>query len=62
MDLENQAVHLKTRIAELENLVERLAASQPGARVFAVGDAGTISLPTGKRPKKENSVEIWRKG
>lgn len=60
MDLENQAVELKSRVTELENLVERLASTQPGARVFAVGDSGTISLPTGKRPKKSNAVEVWR--
>lgn len=60
MDLENQAVGLKSRVAELERLVEELAMRQPGNRVFAVGDAGTISLPTGKRPKKSNAVEIWR--
>jgi len=60
MDLENQAVNLKSRVSELERLVEELAMRQPGNRVFAVGDSGTISLPTGKRPKKSNAVEIWR--
>jgi MerR family transcriptional regulator/heat shock protein HspR len=60
MDLENQAVDLKSRVVELERLVEELAMRQPGNRVFAVGDSGTISLPTGKRPKKSNAVEIWR--
>jgi len=60
MDLENQAVDLKSRVAELERLVEELAMRQPGNRVFAAGDSGTISLPTGKRPKKSNAVEIWR--
>ena len=60
MDLENQAVGLKSRVVELERLVEELAMRQPGNRVFAVGDSGTISLPTGKRPKKSNAVEVWR--
>ena len=60
MDLENQAVDLKSRVVELERLVEELAMRQPGNRVFAAGDSGTISLPTGKRPKKSNAVEIWR--
>jgi MerR family transcriptional regulator/heat shock protein HspR len=60
MDLENQAVEFKVRVAELEKLVERLASNQPGARVFAVGEAGTISLPSGKRPKRHNAVEVWR--
>ena len=60
MDLENQAVDLKSRVVELERLVEELAMRQPGNRVFAVGDSGTISLPTGKRPKKSNAVEVWR--
>jgi hypothetical protein len=40
--------------------VEELAMRQPGNRVFAVGDSGTISLPSGKRPKKSNAVEVWR--
>jgi len=60
MDLEHQAVDLKSRVAELERLVEELAMRQPGNRVFADGDSGTISLPTGKRPMKSNAVEIWR--
>jgi MerR family transcriptional regulator/heat shock protein HspR len=60
MDLENQEVELKSRVTELERLVEELAMRQPGNRVFAVGDSGTISLPTGKRPKKSNAVEIWK--
>jgi MerR family transcriptional regulator/heat shock protein HspR len=60
MELENQAVDLKSRVVELERLVEELAMRQPGNRVFAVGDSGTVSLPSGKRPKKSNAVEIWR--
>jgi MerR family transcriptional regulator/heat shock protein HspR len=61
MDLENYVVDMKLRVTELEKLVEELVLKQPGARVFAVGDSGTVSLPSGRRPKKANSVELFRK-
>jgi len=61
IDLENYVVEMKQRVHELEKLVEELAQKQPGARVFAVGDSGTVSLPSGRRPKKSNSVELFRK-
>ncbi|MFZ4117202.1 MAG: heat shock protein transcriptional repressor HspR [Rhodoluna sp.] len=61
MDLENYVVDMKQRVNELEKLVEELVLKQPGARVFAVGDSGTVSLPSGKRPKKATSVELFRK-
>jgi len=61
MDLENYVVDMKQRVTELEKLVEELVQKQPGARVFAVGDSGTVSLPSGKRPKKATSVELFRK-
>lgn len=61
MDLENYVVDMKLRLIELEKLVEELAQKQPGARVFAVGDSGTVSLPSGRRPKKSNSVELFRR-
>lgn len=61
MELENYVVDMKQRVTELEKLVEELVLKQPGARVFAVGDSGTVSLPSGRRPKKSNSVELFRK-
>jgi len=61
MDLENYVVDMKLRVIELEKLVEELAQKQPGVRVFAVGDSGTVSLPSGRRPKKSNSVELFRR-
>ena len=61
MDLENYVVDMKLRVIELEKLVEELAQKQPGARVFAVGDSGTVSLPSGRRPKKSNSVELFKR-
>lgn len=61
LDLENEAVSNRQRIRELEKLVEELTSKQPGARVFAVGDAGTVSLPTGKRPRKSNAMVLWNK-
>jgi MerR family transcriptional regulator/heat shock protein HspR len=61
LDLENYVVDMKVRIIELEKLVEELAQKQPGARVFAVGDGGTVSLPSGRRPKKANSIELFKR-
>ena len=61
IDLENYVVDMKLRVSELEKLVEELAQREPGARVFAVGDSGTVSLPSGKRLKKSTSVVLWRR-
>jgi MerR family transcriptional regulator/heat shock protein HspR len=61
LDLENYVVDMKLRVTELEKLVEELAQREPGARVFAVGDSGTVSLPSGKRLKKSTSVVLWRR-
>lgn len=61
IELENYVVDMKQRVRELEKLVEELAQKQPGSRVFAVGDSGTVSLPSGRRPKKSNSVELFRR-
>jgi len=61
LDLENQAVSDRQRIAQLEKLVEELTSKQPGARVFAVGDSGTISIPSGKRPRRSTAIVLWNK-
>jgi MerR family transcriptional regulator/heat shock protein HspR len=60
LELENQVVGLKAENRELQNIVDRLMASQPGSRVFAVGDLETVILPSGKRPKRSNAVVLWR--
>ncbi|NDD25991.1 MAG: MerR family transcriptional regulator, partial [Actinobacteria bacterium] len=49
IELENQVIDLKAELQEMQRIVDRLMASQPGARVFAVGDAETVILPSGKR-------------
>ena len=61
LELENHVIELKHRVVELEVLLEELALKQPGARVFAVGDQGIVSLPSGKRPRRSTSVVLWRK-
>jgi MerR family transcriptional regulator/heat shock protein HspR len=61
LDLENEAVENRQRIAQLERMVEELTSKQPGARVFAVGDNGTISIPTGKRPRRSTAIVLWNK-
>lgn len=60
LELENQVVGLRAENRELQNIVDRLMASQPGSRVFAVGDLETVILPSGKRPKRSNAVVLWR--
>ena len=60
VNLENQVSELTQQNQALDRLVEQLTAKQPGARVFAVGDSGTVSLPSGKRPKRATSVVLWR--
>ena len=61
LELENYVADMQHRVVELEKLVEELAQKQPGARVFAVGGSGTISLQSGRRPKKSNSVVLFRR-
>jgi MerR family transcriptional regulator/heat shock protein HspR len=61
LDLENEAVENRQRIAQLERMVEELTSKQPGARVFAVGDNGTVSIPTGKRPRRSTAIVLWNK-
>lgn len=58
--LENHVVSLKQELQELQELVQRLSATQPGSRVFAVGEAETVILPSGKRPRRSTAVVLWR--
>ena len=60
MDLENQVVALNNHNKELQQIVDKLMASQPGSRIFAVGGAETVILPSGKRPKRSTSIVLWR--
>ncbi|NBQ93608.1 MAG: MerR family transcriptional regulator [Micrococcales bacterium] len=60
LELENKVVALKAENKELQEIVDRLVASQPGSRVFAVGDAETVILPSGKRPRRSTAVVLWR--
>ena len=60
LELENKVVALKAENKELQQIVDRLMASQPGSRIFAVGDAETVILPSGKRPRRSTAVVLWR--
>jgi hypothetical protein len=60
LELENKVLDLKTELQEMQLIVDRLMATQPGARVFAVGDAETVILPSGKRPRRSNAIVLWR--
>ena len=60
LELENRVLDLKGELQEMQRIIDRLLASQPGARVFAVGDAETVILPSGKRPRRSNAIVLWR--
>lgn len=60
IQLENQVVSLKHELQEVQQLAQRLADNQPGARVFAVGDGETVILPNGRRPRRSTAVVLWR--
>jgi MerR family transcriptional regulator/heat shock protein HspR len=60
LELENQANELKKRVRDLEQMLATELMNRPGARVFAAGDQGVVSLAHGKRPAKSSSVVLWR--
>lgn len=61
LELENHAAALAQRVRELEQALANEMMNRPGARVFAAGDQGVVSLARGKRPSKETSVVLWRR-
>jgi MerR family transcriptional regulator/heat shock protein HspR len=60
LDLENQNVELRKRVRDLESTLANELMNRPGARVFASGDQGVVSLQQGKRPAKNGAVVLWR--
>jgi len=60
LDLENQNVELRKRVRDLESTLANELMNRPGARVFASGDQGVVSLQQGKRPAKNDAVVLWR--
>ena len=61
LELENHAAELAKRVRDLEAALANEMMNRPGARVFAAGDQGVVSIARGKRPTKETSVVLWRK-
>ena len=61
LELENHATELAKRVRDLEAALANEMMNRPGARVFAAGDQGVVSIARGKRPTKETSVVLWRK-
>lgn len=61
LELENHAAELTRRVRDLEQALANEMMNRPGARVFAAGEQGVVSLARGKRPTKETSVVLWRK-
>jgi MerR family transcriptional regulator/heat shock protein HspR len=61
LELENHAAELARRVRDLEQALANEMMNRPGARVFAAGEQGVVSLARGKRPTKETSVVLWRK-
>lgn len=60
LELENQNADLRKRVRDLETTLANELMNRPGARVFAAGDQGVVSLAQGKRPAKQTSVVLWR--
>lgn len=60
LELENQNTELRRRVRDLESTLANELMNRPGARVFAAGDQGVVSLAQGKRPAKQTSVVLWR--
>jgi MerR family transcriptional regulator, heat shock protein HspR len=66
LDLEHQVVALRSRVAELQDELERLrvaAQGHLGARVFAVGPGGeVVPVRAGQRPRVERNqaLVLWR--
>lgn len=61
LELENHAAELARRVRDLEQALANEMMNRPGARVFAAGEQGVVSIARGKRPAKESSVVLWRK-
>ena len=60
LELENHAAELAKRVRDLEQALANEMMNRPGARVFAAGDQGVVSIARGKRPIKENALVLWR--
>ena len=60
LELENTNAELSKRVRDLEQALANEMMNRPGARVFAAGDQGVVSLTRGKRPSKSTSVVLWR--
>ena len=55
LELENTNAELAKRVRDLEQALANEMMNRPGARVFAAGDQGVVSLTRGKRPSKSTS-------
>ena len=60
LELENTNAELAKRVRDLEQALATEMMNRPGARVFAAGDQGVVSLTRGKRPSKSTSVVLCR--
>lgn len=60
LELENENADLRKRVRDLESTLATELMNRPGARIFASGDQGVVSLAQGQRPAKNNGVVLWR--
>jgi MerR family transcriptional regulator/heat shock protein HspR len=60
LELDNENVELRQRVRELEAALANELMNRPGARVFAAGDKGTVSVARGKRPDRATSLVLYR--
>ena len=56
LELEQTTLELAKRVRDLEQALANELMNRPGARVFAAGDQGVVSLSRGKRPTRATSL------
>src|SRR5690606_13460757 len=61
LELEDRVTALTARVRELEATLADELLNRPGRRIFAAGAEGdVVTLRSGTRVKKQNSVVVWR--
>lgn len=59
LDLQDENLLLRNRIAMLEGALRSERENRPGVRVFAAGSTGVVPVPTGRRLRRATEVVLW---
>ena len=62
LDLEDEVLMLRRRVAALEHALRTERENRPGVRVFAAGASGVIPVSSGRRIRRSTEVVLWRPG